>query len=202
MKKLLSMIMAMMMLAMPVLAMAEDAEWSTYTDPNGNYSFNYPTGWTVLDEESIDKIMETADTMGDEQLSAMVQQYAPQIKQSGMVILITDDMTNNVNIVRQDMGMELDDTMMEMLATMLPSQLEAQMEGIEWLADPSYVDLAEGKALLLQYSYELAGVKIVGVQAYAGVGTVLYAFTLTTAGGDVEAAAEDFGFMLGSAQLK
>lgn len=202
MKRMVCVLMACLVLALPTLCLAQETGYETYNDPDGRFSFLYPDDWTLLSKETIDEIMNVATELGDENLAAVVESVKPQLEMVDMVMLMGPDAGTNINVVCQDTGMELSaDTLLALSGT-LQSQLSAQLEGLSFIEEPSLIDVGDGQALLLQYAYSLAGQDLVGVQAYRSNGSDLYIFTLTTSADLAEGYAETFGFVLGSTQFQ
>lgn len=199
MKKLFSLILAVMLLALPMLSLAE--ETTTYTDPAERYSFEYPSDWKVLNKDTIDDILGVAGQLGDDRLAALAQQVKPQLEAVDMVMLMSPSMTSNINAVCQPVGMELGDDMLLAMAPQLVSQMKIQMPGFELVEDASTIELPVGNAMLMQYTYAMAGIDMIGVQAYISKGENLYILTLTTVTDSAEADSEIFGYLLGTLQI-
>lgn len=208
MKKLFSVLLALAMLLVPVLSMAEAAEelvaeYETYTHTGDQYSFMYPNTWTLLSKENIQTIFEAVSETEDEQLAQMIAAYGPQIEEMDMVVLLSETGLANVNIVAQYVGMQATDEDLLSLASMLVSQLSNTMEGIEFVDEGSIIELVGKNGLMVEYTFELSGTQMTGVQVYVSGETDLYTFTYTCAdANELEATAEDFGIMLGSLTAK
>ena len=203
MKKLLSLILALMMLLTPVLAMGETAEeYETYIDPNGHFTFSYPSDWTMISEDTFDLLWSAAEQQADESFKATMESVKPQIKELGMIFLMDANLVSNINVVRQELAGATMDAIAA-ISGQLADSLMAQMADCEMVTDPEMIDIGnERQALLLQYTYPLNGIQLYGVQAYVGTGDVMYLFTLTTTEDLLESAAEVLGFVLGSSELQ
>ena len=203
MKKLLSMILALVMLLTPVLVMGETfEEYETYIDPNGHFTFSHPTSWTMISDDTFDMLWQAAEQQADEAFKATMENVKPQIKELGMIILMADDLVSNINIVRQETAGATPETL-QLISGQLAESLMASLEGCEMVEEPVMIDIGNNRqALLLQYAYTMSNMTLYGVQAYVGIGDVLYLFTLTTIADQLEGAAEVLGFVLGSSELK
>lgn len=206
MKKFLSVLLVLALLVLPVVSMAEAAEttddffanYETYTHTNDQYSLFYPKTWTVLNADMIETIMTAMTDSQDEQLAQLAAQYGPQIKQTDMVMFISETGMSNVNVVCQYVGLNIDEDQLLLLAPGFTAELAKVMEGIEFINEGSIMDLATCKAMLLEYTYTLSGMEMYGAQAYVPVDDDMYIFTYNCSdAGEINTTAEDFGVMLG-----
>ena len=132
MKKLLSVLMALALVLVPVLSLADAVEtlepaYLQYTHTDDQYSFMYPDTWTLLNKENIQTIMEAVDAEADAELAQMIATYGPQIQQSDMVMLLSETGLTNVNAVAQYVGMHASDNDLLSLAPSLVAQLSGAM---------------------------------------------------------------------------
>lgn len=208
MKKILSVLMALALLVLPVLSMAEAAEeleavYETYTHTDDQYTIMYPSNWTLLNKENIQSMLEAIDSLGDEELSQMIAVYGSQMEQTDMVMMLNETGMTNINIVCQYVGMRATDEVLLSLAPTLVSQLGSAFEGIEFVNEGSLVELNGVNALMVEYAYELSGTAMQGAQVYVPGAENLYIFTFTCSDvSELEITAEDFNFMLGSLEIK
>lgn len=208
MKKILSVLLALAMLLVPVLSMAEAAEelavdYSIYTHTDEQYAFAYPNNWILLTAENVETVLDALSEVEDQQLAQMIANYGPQLQQSGMIMLLNETGNTNVNVVPQYVGMRATDDVLLSLAPQLVSQLSNVMEGIEFINEGTIVELGENTGLMIEYQYTLAGTDMYGVQVYISGETDMYIFTYTCAAIDeLVSTSEDFGFMLGSLKVK
>lgn len=208
MKKLLSVLMALALMLVPVLSMADavetlEAACLQYTHTDDQYSFMYPDTWTLLNKENIQAIMEAADAEADPQVAQMLDTYGPQVQQSDMVMLISETGLTNVNMIAQYVGMHAGDEELLALAPNLVAQLSNAMTGIEFVDEGSIIELDGFNALMVEYNLELAGTSMHGAQVYASGAENLYIITYTCSGPDeAVATSEDFSMMLNSLQIK
>lgn len=200
MKKLLSLILALMMLLTPVLAMGE--EYASYTDPNSNYSFSYPAEWTVISKDTFDLLWQIAETQADDTFKATMESVKPQIEQLGMLVMMSEDLTSNINIIRQEVAGATPEALMSISGQLMES-LKNTAADLEQTAETVLIDIGnERQAMIMQYAYTVSGMEMNGVQAYVGLGDCMYVFTLTTTGEMLESTAEVLGFVMGSSELK
>lgn len=208
MKKILSVLLALAMLLVPVLSMAEAAEelavdYSIYTHTDEQYAFAYPNNWILLTAENVETVLDAISETEDEQLAQMIANYGPQLQQSGMIMLLNETGNTNVNVVPQYVGMRANDDALLSLAPQLVSQLSNVMEGIEFVNKGTIVKLGENTGLMIEYQYTLSDTDMYGVQVYISGETDMYIFTYTCAAIDeLVSTSEDFGFMLGSLKVK
>lgn len=208
MKKLFSVLLALAMLLVPVLSMAEAAEelvaeYETYTHTGDQYSFMYPNTWTLLNKENIQTIIEAASETEDEQLTQMIAEYGPQIEETDMVLLQSETGLTNVSIGAQYVGMQLTDEDLFSLASVLVSQMSNTMEGIEFVDEGSIIELVGKNGLIVEFTFELSGTQMTGVYVYVSGETDVYVITYTCAdANELEATVEDFSIMLGSLTVK
>lgn len=193
-RKPLSLVLALALLLMPFLALAES--YQSYTAEDGSLSFFYPEGWLLLSRENIDSVLDNASTV--EGMSDLVETARAQIEQTGIIVLIDETGLNNINLQLQDTGMELSGDTLMALAPSLQSAIEGSLEGVTFY-DPELMDINGTDALLMQCSYTLAGIDFQQLQAYMSMGTRLAVVTLTCSSQDrFSAGAETLGVILGS----
>ncbi len=208
MKKILSVLLALAMLLVPVLSMAEAAEataveYTTYTHTDEKYTFAYPNNWILLTAENVETVLDAISETEDEQLAQMIATYGPQLQQSGMIMLLNETGLTNVNVVAQYVGMRATDDVLLSLAPQVVSELSKAMAGIEFVNEGTIVKLGENTGLMLEYQYTLSGTDMYGVQVYIPGETDMYIFTYTCAAiNELVSTSEEFGFMLGSLQAK
>lgn len=106
MKKILSLALAVMMLALcPVMAAtAETAAMQTLVSPDGSYSFEVPTTYTRMDSQVFLTIFRTqeAQQMLAQMLglsdASQVAQYFELMEANNMMIIFDDTMSGNLNV--------------------------------------------------------------------------------------------------------
>lgn len=208
MKKILSVLLALAMLLVPVLSMAEAAEvlatdYTTYTHTDDQYSFMYPNSWILLNAENVQTMLDAASETEDQELAQIIQTYGPQIEQTGMIMLLNETGNTNVNVIAQYVGMRATDDVLLSLAPSLVSQLSNAMPGLEFANEGTIVKLGENTGMMVEYQYTLSGTNMYGVQVYISGETDLYILTYTCAAIDeLIATSEEFGTMLGTLTVK
>ncbi len=204
MKKILSVLLALAVLLMPVLSLAEAAamlaaDYTTYTHADEQFSFMYPNSWTLLNAENVQSMLTLASETEDQELAQIIQTYGPQIEQSGMIMLLNETGNTNVNVIAQNVGMHATDEDLLSLAPTLVSQLSAALTGVEFVNEGVIINLGDKNGLIVEYNYTLSGTEMQGAQVYVSGETDLYIFTYTSAAADeVSATSREFGFMLGT----
>lgn len=131
MKKILSLIMALMLLAL-CPAMAETVEETavqtqTLVSPNGDYSFDVPLGYIPMDAEVMLSLFKTeemqqllAQAMGLEDASQLAM-YFELVEASNMMIVYSSDLVGNLNVQAVEASLTMD------LLVMLKSAMDAAM---------------------------------------------------------------------------
>lgn len=131
MKKILSLIMALMLLAL-CPAMAETVEETavqtqTLVSPNGDYSFDVPLGYIPMDAEVMLSQFKTeemqqllAQAMGLEDASQLAM-YFELVEASNMMIVYSSDLVGNLNVQAVEASLTMD------LLVMLKSAMDAAM---------------------------------------------------------------------------
>ena len=120
-RKLLSLTIALALLLMPCLALAED--YQSYAAGDGSLSFFYPEGWLLLSRENIDSVLDIASEL--EGMADLVETARAQIEQTGVIVLIDETGLNNINLQIQDVGMTLSGDMLLELEPTLQSSISA-----------------------------------------------------------------------------
>ena len=202
MKKIFCLLAVICLMLSPVLALAVDYDnYGIYANEDGSCGFAYPDGWMVLSKENLDALWAQAQKMGDEEFQAIMENARPQMEELGMVMLMNETMESNISVIRQEMGMSITPEALLASVPMIQEQLAASLGNVQFAQEPSLVEIEAGQAMLIPYVYEMLDRQLMGVQAYVGVGTGLYTFTLTANPSD-EDAFSVFGFVLGSALLQ
>ena len=196
-RKLLSLLVALAMLVMPCLTLAE--EYQTYVSEDESVAFLYPSDWILLSRENIDTIIDAAATVED--VAELAQIARTQIEQLGIIVLMDATGANNINFQHQNAGVALSGDDLMNLAPSLQSNISASIDGVSFY-DPELMDINGTDAMLLQYTYAMAGIDFTGLQVYMPVGTELAICTLTSSAGDISAGAEAVGIIVGSLELQ
>lgn len=196
-RKLLSLLVALALLVMPCLTLAE--EYQTYVSEDESVAFHYPSDWILLSRENIDTIIDAAATVED--VAELAQIARTQIEQLGIIVLMDATGANNINFQHQNAGVALSGDDLMNLAPSLQSNISASIDGVSFY-DPELMDINGTDAMLLQYTYAMAGIDFTGLQVYLPVGTELAICTLTSSAGDISAGAEAVGIIVGSLEFQ
>lgn len=196
-RKLLSLLVALALLVMPCLTLAE--EYQTYVSEDESVAFLYPSDWILLSRENIDTIIDAAATVED--VAELAQIARTQIEQLGIIVLMDATGANNINFQHQNAGVALSGDDLMNLAPSLQSNISASIDGVSFY-DPELMDINGTDAMLLQYTYAMAGIDFTGLQVYLPVGTELAICTLTSSAEDISAGAEAVGIIVGSLELQ
>lgn len=196
-RKLLSLLVALALLVMPCLTLAE--EYQTYVSEDESVAFLYPSDWILLSRENIDTIIDAAATVED--VAELAQIARTQIEQLGIIVLMDATGANNINFQHQNAGVALSGDDLMNLVPSLQSNISASIDGVSFY-DPELMDINGTDAMLLQYTYAMAGIDFTGLQVYMPVGTELAICTLTSSAGDISAGAEAVGIIVGSLEFQ
>ena len=196
-RKLLSLLVALALLVMPCLTLAE--EYQTYVSEDESVAFLYPSDWILLSRENIDTIIDAAATVED--VAELAQIARTQIEQLGIIVLMDATGANNINFQHQNAGVALRGDDLMNLAPSLQRNISASIDGVSFY-DPELMDINGTDAMLLQYTYAMAGIDFTGLQVYMPVGTELALCTLTSSAADISAGAEAVGIIMGSLELQ
>ena len=196
-RKLLSLLVALALLVMPCLTLVE--EYQTYVSEDESVAFLYPSDWILLSRENIDTIIDAAATVED--VAELAQIARTQIEQLGIIVLMDATGANNINFQHQNAGVALSGDDLMNLAPSLQSNISASIDGVSFY-DPELMDINGTDAMLLQYTYAMAGIDFTGLQVYLPVGTELAICTLTSSAGDISAGAEAVGIIVGSLEFQ
>lgn len=182
MKRIIGLCLALVMVMVPMLGMAEDTQ--KYEAADGAYSFSYPSSYNVLASNTISSLLDIAVANADEQIITLVEQVRPQIESLGLIILMNNDKQSNISIAPTPMNMEISSEMLLSLVDVFKPMLEGQIPGIEFVGEQEIVQLGEYNALQMQYEYTLADIAFSAAQCYVGIGTDLYVCTVTANAGN------------------
>lgn len=201
MKRLFSVLVILVMLLVPVLSVAEAT--ASYTHTNGQFTFQYPAGWTLLNKETISTLMDMVEDYGDEQLNALMNTYGPAIRQADMVMLINETGMANITIAAQEVGVRLDADTLEAMAPLLVNQMSATMDGLRFQNEGTVVTVKGNSCLLLEYGYELAGQMLYGAQLYVPGATSLYCLGYTCSDlNEYNATSDEFYNLVSTLEVK
>lgn len=101
MKKLFSILAALMLALVPALCLAQAEtetanELATYTQADGLYTFQYPATWTTLDRATIDAALLAAEQNADEAFATSLRNAKAQIEMLDMALILSPDQQCNI----------------------------------------------------------------------------------------------------------
>lgn len=182
MRKLIGLLLCLCLTLTLVPAPAETAfetDTRTYADPAGFYACRYPDGYTLIDREVIERMMDMYSG-GDGGLSAMTGQYRDLILDANTVILFSADLAANISITTRDVGMALTPDSLLVMAAGIEEQLKTVIPGIRFISESRLAAFSDAMtALVLEFQYDLAGQSLSGVQACFCFGARMLCVTLT-----------------------
>lgn len=180
MKKLIALVIALMMFALPALA-----DTLTYTHPNRGYTLEYPAAWLAVDSSNVDQYIDLYNSgkMAFTGTNAeTLTQLKAQIAAQDMAVLV-DPYANNVVVVAADVGMEITTEMFQMIMVpMLVEQIKAEVPGIEITDEGTIQELGDRSVITVGGTYTMSGIEVEIMQIYYLKGTMMYAFNLTANG--------------------
>lgn len=186
MKKLLSLLLALMLFALPLCALAQEEEPAVFVHEDESYSFCYPADWTPIARQTIAEVAEAYRAENNDEVTAMLDTFLPQLEASNMVMIMSPTWQDNINIICTDVGMSLAPEELMALAPTLQSALTEGTTGAAFLTEPTLMQTTEEAPvfLALMYECELAGTPLLGIQAVTSQDTLLYYVTMTVASTD------------------
>ncbi|MBQ3079524.1 MAG: hypothetical protein IJC48_05930 [Clostridia bacterium] len=186
MKKLISLFLVIMMSVFAIASVSAEAnEYILYTHPTVGYSLEYPSDWIALDTESVQELLTLfADDSSVEGLD--LKSLAQQLTGTDMAMFI-DMYGNNVNIIKQAMGMPISASDFVTVLPMFMSQFEASYPGITFFDEGTVYTAGANQYAKMAYGYDLGGFYTYGEQFYDCSTGDLYTITFTAASGSSEA---------------
>lgn len=181
-KKLLCLIATLLLLLTPLLATAETAA-AIYEDVDGRFTFSYPESWILLDKETIDVLLAAAGGVDDANFQQQLESMKPQIEQLGMIMLMSEDLGTNINLILQEVGVELTGVLLEAMAPSISQQLSAALSGLTITSEPALIEVGDAQVLAAEYAYSVSGVDMAGMQVYLPAGTNLVILSMTASNG-------------------
>lgn len=181
MRKLVCALMAALLL-LSTLALAEaETGYTGYVNKNNGYTLNYPTGWTLMDKENIDKVMEAAESGAIEGLDgAAVAGYREQMETMDMMMCVAPDGMVNFNVLYQ----QLPDSytagqLVEQLCPATLQQLQSTLSDLTVVDSGSVYTAGENEYAMISAQYVLGGMNLALSQLMVCSGTTLYVITFT-----------------------
>ncbi|MBE5781867.1 MAG: hypothetical protein E7329_00965 [Clostridiales bacterium] len=183
MRKLLSVILALLLALSCCPALAEETEYVQYTHPTLGYTAEVPNGWFALDTDTIASFVKVAFE-GD--LEGVDPAFAANLESElagtdiAMFLAVNG---SNINIVKQYLGLPISaELFMSMMMPSLLTQYEATFDEISFPDDGSVYYTEDERAFCsLTVTYMLNGQEVTCTQYYHMVDADMYVFTLTYA---------------------
>jgi len=205
MKKPLATLLALALLLTPVLAMAEGILIgpNQYTHADNLYSFQYPDGWTVMDKQYIEALVELGSGLEeDENFAQFISQYGSIVEETDMLMLLNEDGATNVSISYYETGMPADDAVLLMMSKGVVEQFRTNMPDVVFLNEGALADIGANRVAMIEYTYTTYGMELYGAQAFISGTDKLYSLTFTSTSDTAEALAGHFAGMLTSLQVQ
>ncbi len=179
--KKFALIWLLMLTLLPTGALAQGAEWLTYAHPDAGYSIDYPSDWTAMDRDSIDRIWDDVTAGKIKGLDpATLESNEELVRNGGVALFVAPGGAVNYNVMYQDIGATL--TADELIEAACPSAIEGLREmfpkmevligGSRWVAG----DVQYAQVLIRA---EAGGEQVMIDQAYTMKGSMLYILTFT-----------------------
>lgn len=192
MKKLtVFLLLAVLVFPMALTAGAQDVELSLYE--GDGFSVGYPTDWIVMDQETIDSVVDlvTSGKIPGMDASSM-QNYKAQIEAMNMTVIMADNGGMNFNIIPQNVGQAV--TNDDILTQLVPGTLEqykSVFTGFEVTNEGTKETYGDNEFVVVGGQYTLMNTSMELTQMMYAGGTYIYIITFTvteTAETDLEAA--------------
>ena len=184
-RKILSVLLALVLAfscCLPALA----ESYVSYTHPDGIYSLEYPSDFSLMDKSNIDEVADLIESGAVEEFNSFAQ-YASSIRESNMVVF-QQESGDNVNIVYADVGSDVSAS--DLILAVFPSlaeQYKGMLSGVV-IDDPGTAcTYGNYEYARLKLHYTLLGVELQLAQYYLTVNGTLYTFTFTF-NGSIDAA--------------
>ena len=182
MKKILSVLMVLSLMLLPMAALAEADDYEVYIYEDESAGFAYPNDWLLISREVIEEALEAGYTAGDGGMGDLVAALKPQMEQMDLVMVMSPDTADNINVVRMDVGAETTDEQLLESAIQFQQMMAAIDPEAEFASEPELTQFAEGGrsfAVTMFSSTDTEGTPVMMIQALAAEGTMQYTFTLT-----------------------
>lgn len=210
MKEMLSVLLVLAMLLVPVLSMTGTAEmivmdgFKLYTHTDNQFTIQYPSDWTMLNAENIVAELEVMKNEGDDQLKQLIDNCAPQVQKSDMVLFLKDGGKVNVLAAYEEMGQNIPGVvLLNSVAPAAVDELCSSTPDIEFLDKGSLLNYGGTEILYMEYKYEMFGTEMHSIRAYVPGSTGLCVLNYTC--GDASlmtSCSESFSMMLSHLKVK
>lgn len=203
MKKVLSLLVAAMLMLLPALSMAAEttdaaatAEMLTYTHADNLYTFQYPSNYRIIDRATIDQLLDTAANMGDTALSNALNSYKASIEQMDMTMLLSQDNLCNIIVSYGEAVTTYSVDQLLVLAPSIEAQIVASFETAEFSNHGEKLAVGENEYMLMEYSATAVGNQVEGGQCYVGAANKLYTIAITAPAGTLDNYVQDYAAVL------
>lgn len=199
MKKLLSLLMALVLMIVPFSALAQsNGGMQIYMKPDGSYGFAYPNDWTVISREVIDAAIEAGYAVGDGSLGNLFSELKYQMEQMDVTMVINIETGDRVELVCRDVGGMLPEDELLGNMQMFKMILEDSDPNIEFFGEPEIMDFGNGEHLygvLMYRTVDTNGIPVNMVHALGSFGTLECSACTTIYSTDGEASLQAFEAM-------
>ncbi len=179
--KRIALVWLLVLTLLPMGALAEGADWTTYTHPVGDYSIDYPSDWTAMDADSIDKIWDDVTAGKIKGLDpATIEGNEQMVREGGVALFVAPSGAFNFNVMFEDIGAEL--TAEALVSAACPSAIEsfrAMFQSMEVLDGGSKWTAGDVEYAIVFVQADAGGEQVMLNQAYTMKGTMLYILTFT-----------------------
>ena len=179
MKRILSILIAALLLALPLAAANAEAE--IYVEANVGYSFEVPEGWMAIDGTNAIAQLDT-NSLGH--FNEAIITALESLKGFPVVFLYEKVPTNttfanNINVTYQDLGVEFDISELMPMEDAIVEGLKSMFPEIEISYPLSLVSAGDRNVMIIGSEYALNGDRYSLRQVRFAGGTLLYEITLT-----------------------
>ena len=186
MRKGLSLLIAMLMILVPALAVAEEAAdmtYTTYKNPTNGYAIDYPESWTLVSKETMQSVMDSiagGETKIDGLDSSKLEAYKAQIESMDMVMFISPDGAVNANVTYQAVPAKIaSEQILKQVCPLVKQQFEGVFQNYKEMANPQAVTVGDLEYVETAGQYTLSGAGFIMLQAYYCTDSALYTVTYT-----------------------
>ena len=205
MKKLLSLLLAALLLLAPVYVSSAGATFKTYHNEANGYAIDYPSDWTILSKETLKTVTDSiasGETLIKGLDASALETYRAQIEAMDMVMFMSADGVVNANINCQAVPVQLmGDLIIKSVYPAVVQQLQAAFADYAQLAEPQIEKVGNYEFVETAGQYTLSGMSFNLLQAYCCSESTLYTITYTinaSMNPDMEALESIFSAMMAS----
>ncbi len=185
-KKLVSMLLAVLMVLAPVFAMAEAASevtYATYQNETNGYAIDYPETWSLLSKENVQSMIDSVAS-GETKIEGMdpsvLETYKSQIEAMDMVMFMSADGAVNANLTYQAVPMlYTSDALISQMYPVAVQQFQSMFKDYTELAAPQVETVGDKEFVETAGQYTLSGMSFIMLQAHHCTDKFLYTVTFT-----------------------